>query len=414
MRDSPQRLPLALVLMTLAFTVPAHAQTSKVKKATAAIQAFENGDASALDDAREAINLAASHPKTSQIAQTWVLRGHIYLQNVLDPDLGGTSADPTREVLKAFLEAGEIGLEDPDDKAAVISDLRVVQSAVQTEAFDSVERRHWEPAYELLGRAMSARDLLISMDADDPRRDVKLLRLAVLITTHTGRLDEARKHHRAFVKAGEFDPSITVQLTDKLADKESPDAALVFIRKMRDDHGDDATLLTKEVEVLLEAERNEEATEVLDAAAADLPEGVGPQLLVAKLYANAGAAEKSEAAYRRVLERDPEVEEALVPMARFILAEIPELEARLAGEALDGEDKPKPLTRAEKEEAEADLADKHQAIVQLLAKARETRPEDRDILEMLRDAFEALEDATNTAKITEALENLEATEEQEQ
>jgi len=411
MRPRSFRIPLALAVLMLTLTTPAQAQTAKINKAIEAIKAFENGDRGAIEEARAAINLAASHPKTSQESQTWVVRGHIYLQNVLDPDLGGTSADPTKEVIKAFVKAGELGLDNPDEKAAVIADLKVVQSAVQTEVFDMVERRRWQPAYELLGRAMAARDLLISMDASDDRRDAKLLRLAVLITTHNDRLDEAKKHHRAFLKAGEFDPTISVQLTTKLNENESPDTALVFIRKVRKDHMDDATLLTKEVEVLLEAERNDEVVEILDKAAETVPEGVGPQLLLAKLYERAGAQEKSEAAYRSVLDRDPEVEEALVPMARFILAEIPLLEAQISGEALEGQPKPAKLSRSERETVEKDLADKYTSVVELLEKAREKQPESREILEMLHDVYEATENEEKAAKTAKALENLDGDQE---
>ena len=407
----PSPLIPVLAALTLNFAAPAQAQSSKLTKAIAAVDAYDGGDRAAIEEAREAINLAASHPKTSKLAKTWVLRGHIYLQNVLDPDLGGTSADPTQEVIKAFQKAGELGLEDPADKVSVISDLRVIQSSVQAEVIDKVERRQWAEAYEFLGRAMAARDMLISMDAADDHRDAVLLRLAVLITTHHGELEEASKHHRAYLKAGEFDAGISVQLADKLVSAESPDSALLFLRKVRKDHPQDATLLAREVEVLVAAERAEEAETVLDEAAKGMPVGVGPQLLLAKLYAKARAPEKSEAAYREVFGRDPEVEEALVPMARFLLAEIPLIEATISGEAPDGEPKPEKLSKDALAALEADLADRFASVAGLLQKANAKQPQNREILEMLHSLYEATDDAENVAKTADALGKLDPPEE---
>jgi len=402
----PIQILVIAVCAALSYTPEANAQSSKLRQAQEAIQAFERGDSEALADARAAINMAASHGKTVGSSTTWVVRGHIYLQSVLDPSLGGTSADPTSEVLSSFTRAGEIGLDDPSERRAVITDLRVLQSATQNEVFDRVERRQWDEAYGLVGRAMLARDLLISMHAADDRRDAGLLRLAVLITTHHGKLDEAKKHHRAYLKAGEFDPTITAQLTDKLQEAESTDTALLFVRKVREDRLEDPTLLTAEIDVLLAAERNDEAIEILDATAASLSEGVGSMLLLAKLFARTGADKRAETAFRRVLERDPEMLEALIPVARFALSAISTLDAQLDGARTDAEPTPAPLTRADRAALEGERDALYETTLPLLERAALATPDSAEILEMLHGVYQATGDEPNVTKTAQALKML--------
>jgi len=393
------RLPVPLSTLFIAFLSAAPApsalaQNAKLKQAEAALTDLERGDGAALDDARAAINLAASHTKTREQALTWVLRGHIYLQHVLDPNRGGTSADPTEEVLNAFTRAGELGLEDPEARRVVIADLRVLQSATRNEVFDRVERKKWDEAYALLGPALRARDLLISMNEADSRRDAELLRLAILITTHHGRLDEAKTHHRSFTKAGEFDPTITAQLAEQLSRSESVDTALLFLRKARQDHPDDPTLLAKEIELLLAAERAEAAVIALDAAAAELGDGIGADLLLARLYEKAGADEAAGAAYDRVLARNPEHVEALVPAARLALRAISALEGQLEGDTLNA---------AERAALETARKDRYLSAVAHLETAALEKPDSVEIFQMLHRSYEGMGDATRAKTVSETL-----------
>lgn len=414
----PPVIPGVVAALLLASASVASAQESQIKKADKALAAHASGDRSALEAALSAIEAAVAHKKTEGSARAWLRRAQVLRHFVLDPTLPGAPDDAAERMVASYAAALERDPSDEERRQAA-TDLSAVASALSTRLFDEIEGGRWEDGYRSLKPALEARELLGRLGADDVAARARLLRLAVLVTAHTRRFDEARAHHAAFVEAGEWDATVTTQLAKRLKDVRGVEDALAFLGPVGQQRPDDSTVLNVEVDLLLEAGDREAAHTRLDAAAAALDGGVGSQLMLAALYHRAGDGPASRAAYQRVLDRDPNVQEALLPMARFLVADAtapaPEDGDGAAPEGGDEADPPAgepaevaaeeapPLSEEALQQARTEA---WQAAVELLERRRQAVPSDREALELLVQAYAALERADDEAQARKALELL--------
>lgn len=304
----------AWVIWLLVAPAVAFGGGGKVGKAVKALDAFAAGDREALDTAREAVD--AGLAKAGEDPAAWAVRGRVFLQYVLRPELPAPAGvDPAREAVDSYEKALALGASGAVH-AGLASEVPALESAVVAGLLNEVEGKQWATAQERLALALRARAMSDTLNGRDAEREAAVRRLAVQVTAQAGDLAAARSHYETFVSAaGREDPGLAVLVARKLADKGDGDGALAFLAPLSAAAPDDERLLRAEVDLMLGLERGADAIHRVDQAWERLATSVSGAFLAAGLYAKAGAEEKARSGWERVLELDPRHLDSLVALA---------------------------------------------------------------------------------------------------
>ncbi|NCG18913.1 MAG: hypothetical protein GWP91_07870 [Rhodobacterales bacterium] len=298
-----------LLVLTLLLAGNAHAQDSQTKKADAAWEAYKGGDGDALSDARAAIDKAIVHKTTLHKGSVWVLFGKIITEQTL------ANGMPSEDDLSAAVEAWQGAVERGAGKDAVSEDLlRLIASATQAMT-DDLEAKQNDSAWSRATAALACRDLLNKTGGSEPRTEANLLQLATIVAVRSGHLDEAQTYFATWSAMGDNEASVAVQLTRALNESKDLETALAFAGPLLKANPADAALLPPVVQMLVTAEKAQDAEKLVNAAAPTASAGAGTDLMLGKLYLEVGNKDQASIYLLQGLERNPNLSEAWLPMA---------------------------------------------------------------------------------------------------
>jgi tetratricopeptide (TPR) repeat protein len=369
-------MSVLLVVLALTFTQTAHGQESQVKKAAAALEQYNNGDADAIHAALAAIEKASLHKKTSPKGSVWVLKGEVLSAIALDG--GIPEPEPIAEAVEAWAQAVERGA----GKDAIATGLARILSAATLALRDDLEGKRISVAWSRVEAAMKARALLLQVGWSDPLLEVPLLRMGTLVASRAAQLDMGIAWFAELRALGEFDSSAAVQLAAALNGGRDLDAAMAFLGPLLEDRPLEPALLATAVELLVQAEHHDQALALLATANANKnANSAGSSLLLAKLFRDAGDETTAIAAYERALERNPTANEAWLPLAQLLINDVVRLQVSIDSGS---------LTRAEKRKAGTSRADNLTAATDLLERAHEAAANtpSQELLEAMVQVYE--------------------------
>lgn len=289
------------------------AQDSQVKKAQAALEAYDNGQVEALDAALEAIERASAHKKTGEKGSVWVLKGKVLTLIALQ---GGV---PEPRAMEDAVNAWATAVEFGAGEGAIAADLERILSAAQTAIRDDLEARNDDVAWGRVQAAILARSLLQSVGWSNARAEAPLLNFSAMAAVRQGEVDRAIEWYDAMVAMGEPSASLAVMIARRVNEDRGVEPTEAFLTAQRKSDPKNPLLLEAHVRLLVEAERGEDAAAAIDAVTALETASPGEALLLGQLNLVASRPEPAEAAFARALARNPELEEAWIPLATLLL-----------------------------------------------------------------------------------------------
>lgn len=377
------------LLLSLALAPAAHAQNSQVKKAEAALEASD------LEAAKAAVDKASVHKKTGEKGSIWVLKGRVYTSIALEGGIPGPDA------INDAVSAWEGAVQRGAGKGAISEDVTRILAATTLVLRDDLESKRNDDAWSRVDAAMRGRTLLENVGWEDERIEIPLLQLAILTAVRADKLDEAKSWFTDWRQMDAFEPAVAVQVAGGIAASGDVDGAVAFLEPLLQDRPTDPAMLTKVVEIFLEADRADSAHARVTIASKTKDAGTAAgSLVLGHLFQMVGDDVASRSAYETALERNSEAQEAWLPLSQLLLASARALEENIASGA---------LRRAQKSEArtqrDADL-DTAAALLEKASDAAGGLPH-KDVLKTMVDVYDALGRDEDKAKAQRALEEAE-------
>ncbi len=278
---------LAFIFAFLLVAGLSFAQNKNVRKAD---RALENGD---LQEAKELINEASEHEKTKDDPKTWYTRGTIY-QAILNQD--GYSKDLVVEASNSYDKVFE--MVDEGDKYFTLTDLKVQElwGGFINEGSEAYSAQNFEEAVAAFDKAL----LVLP-------KDTTATLYAGIASQQLKNNDAALKYYYRLIDLDYHEPDIygSIISIERYA-KEDIDKALEVIAMAKKQFPENDEFNKQEINLLITAERVDEAKDKINEAIAKEPENANLYFNLGYLYEQLEQPEKAEEAYLKAIEIDPE------------------------------------------------------------------------------------------------------------
>lgn len=366
---------LIILLMCFAF-VAGHAQNKAVRKAESYLKKGE------LAQAKEQIDQAVAHEKTSDDAKTYYTKGQVYaaIATAEDEQVQNLASEPLQEATKAYQKA--MDLEGKETSTYyVFSEQGIDQLwgqflntaiAVYNDSTRLEDPTRFDESLTYLDKALAVK----------PQDSVTNM-VAGIVAQDKGDRDRAAEYFYTLVENEQASPEVINSLISYERDeKENFEKARELIKTAQEQYPDEVNFKKQEVSLLLKMGKTAEAKEELEAAIEAEPTN-------ADLYFNLGylneELEDKEAAieaYKKAMEVDPNHANAAYNLAVIHYTRAADLisEANNLGISAADRKKEQELLKKSKERFEEALP--------YLDKALELHPENRTIMEITMIAYD--------------------------
>jgi tetratricopeptide (TPR) repeat protein len=360
------------------------AWAGKLTKGEKGLAELEAGDERHLSRTLEFVEKVTSKGQGSDPA-AWLLRGRVHQRLMGRSDLPGV--DPLAEALESYEHALSLRPEDALVLAGLTEEVGALEATLTASLVNAVEAREWPAAASLLPQTFRARELDEKLRGPTPSREAQLHRLGLQIAASTGQPEQAARHYAEYVsKAGQDDIGLAGMVARAWAEQGDLSSATSFLQPLSERHRSDEILLRTEVDLLVRANRAEEAVRKVEGVWPTLQESVSGAFLAAHLYETAGRPDRSRVAWERVLELDPNHVDARVELGRSLTRQAVERRDELRARAEEFEQRRPSRELMTQLKAVSELwseAERH------LVAARELAPGSRPAMEALVALYEA-------------------------
>jgi tetratricopeptide (TPR) repeat protein len=357
---------------------PAYAQSKNVAKAEKMLAKYEAGTSSALAKAWTAIGEAKSHPDSRDDATTWVVLARVTTA------WDGQEGSPVPDSVSAALDAWDAAAEKDESKAhatTILEATSLIEATALSQATNAYEGGRFGDARVRLATVRRAQEIVRRVGKVDPTRELDALRLSVLTAVELGELKDARAFHAALYKAGGRRAGTALQVTNAIAKKEGPDAALEFLAPLSDADPGDAAMFERRVELLTAANKPDGVRALLVANEGQLGSAMGITLAHARAWRALGDGPKTMAVFQRAYELDPRHQDVLRGFAEVEMSRGRELGAKAKAAKKSSERKALTAERTKAFEHARDL----------LQKSRELDPTHLETLKRLREVYDEVQ-----------------------
>lgn len=282
---------LVILLMCLGF-VAGHAQNKAVNKATRHLKNQE------LAEAKEQIDQAVEHEKTSDKAKTWFTKGQVYgaIATAEDEQVRNLAENPLQEAAEAYQKAMELeGKESAPMYVFSQQELENLWGTMINQGATNYEAGNYEEAVKYFDRALMVKP-----------QDTTAALYAGVASQQMGDRDKASTYFYKMVDSGNADADIfNTLIAYETEEKENFDKARELIKQAQEKYPEDVNFKKQEVSLLLKQGKTAEAKEELEAAIAAEPNN--PDLYFNLGYLSEELEDKEAAveAYGKALEIDP-------------------------------------------------------------------------------------------------------------
>ncbi|MEZ4319247.1 MAG: hypothetical protein R3F61_17170 [Myxococcota bacterium] len=374
---------------------PAYAQAKKVEKAEKTLAKAKAGKPGLYAKAWDMLADAKEDPETRDDAKTWVLLAETAYQFVADPSLSSPVPEPWGVTWKAWDTAIGKGAGDQYAERA-LEGLATMEATASNQATNAYEAGRVKEAWDELQRAMRCQQLIRQVGTLDPARELASLKLALVVATELGKLDEARELHESLGKAGGARTGTTLAVARAIEDGEGVEAAATFLKPFAEASPDDATLFETYAGWLLELKRDDDVRALLTKHADQIGKAPAITLVHAQTWAALRDFPKATEAYEQALKVDGRNQDVLRGFADLSLAV--------------GRDYGKQAAEANAFKERKSLRQKRdEALMKgmtLLQTSRELEPGHLPTLERLHEVYEEVEldDAEEIAALEQAID----------
>lgn len=278
---------LALIFAFFLAMGQAFAQNSNVRKAD---RALENGE---LQEAKELINEASKHEKTKDDPKTWYTRGTIY-QAILNQE--GFSEEVVKAAMNSYNKVFD--MVDENDKYFTLADLKVQElwGGYINEGSEAYSAQNYEGAVAAFEKALMVLP-----------EDTTATLYAGIASQQSEDNETALKYYYRLLELDYHEPDIYGSIIgiERYSNKDL-DKAIEVVRMAKEQFPESDEFNKQEINLLITAERVDEAKDKLNEAIEREPENANLHFNLGYLYEQLEQPEKAEEAYLKAIEIDPE------------------------------------------------------------------------------------------------------------
>ena len=377
-----RKLTLGL-LFTLA-TVVCFGQTKNVRKAESALESGE------LIEAKTLIDEALNDEKTKDDPKTWFIRGNVY--KAISEDSTGTVSieeDPFEIAIESYQKTLELSKENSTYYVFADQKMGEVWASSLNTGAEYYQNQEYDQAIEYFEKAMAAKP-----------EDTTAYLYAGISAQSSGDYDKAEENYLSLLDLGYKNEDIYNFLINvNLTEKKNPDKALEYLQAAREAYPENNEFLKREIVILINEERSDEAENKLTEAIAADPDD--PQLYYNRgyLFEQMGKNEDAVNSYKKALELNPDYFDATFNIAAYYYNQAAEILQKANDMDLkEYQEKGK--------EVEAQAKDYFQQALPYLEKARELEPDDVKVLSTLQTVYTRLGMSDKAEEIESKLEQM--------
>lgn len=359
---------LTLGLLFTFATILCFGQAKNVRKAETAL---DNGE---LIEAMTLINESLNDDKTKEDPKTWFIRGNVY--KAISEDSTGTlsvEGDPFDIAMESYSKTLELSKDG--STYAVFADQKVgeIWASSLNKGAEYYQNQEFDQAIEYFEKAMAAKP-----------EDTTAYLYAGISAQSSGNYDKAEDNYKRLLDLGYKNEDIYNFLINvNLTEKKDADKALEYLQAARETFPENSDFLKREIVVLINEERSDEAENKLNEAIEADPND--PMLYYNRgyLFEQMGKNEDAVNSYKKALEIDPNYFDATFNIAAYYYNQAAEILQKANDMDLkEYQEKGK--------DVEAQAQDFFGQALPYLEKARELEPDDVKVLSTLQTVYARL------------------------
>jgi tetratricopeptide (TPR) repeat protein len=376
---------LTLGLLVTCATMVCFGQAKNVRKAESTLN--DNGD---LMEAVALINEALNDEKTKEDPKTWFVRGNVY--KAISEDSTGTisiEGDPLVIAVESYQKAQELSKDNSTYSVFADQKIGEIWAVNLNKGAEYYQNQDYENAITYFEKAMLAKP-----------EDTTAYLYSGISAQSSGNYDVAEENYKKLLDLGYKNEDIYNFLINvNLTEKKNPDKALEYLQAAREAYPENNDFLKREIVILINEERSDEAENKLAEAIAADPDD--PQLYYNRgyLYEQIGKNEDAVSSYQKALEINPEYFDANFNIAAYYYNQAAEILQKANDMDLkEYQEKGK--------QVEQQAQDFFKKALPYLEKARELEPDDVKVLSTLQTVYARLGMSDKAEEIEAKLEQM--------
>ncbi len=286
-------------------------QKSKIASANNYLTFFlKDNDKEALGKAKEAIDLAAAHDKSKNMAKTWYYRGMIY-QNIYDnKDQHHLAPDALTIAFESFQKTLFLDEAKKEYHSDVIRRLKYIKDAYYNEAAIHLKKEAFQPAFDNFSMVLTLSDYLKKITGETVT-DTLVMSYKAYTAEKIGKPDIAKVLYAQLIGMGTRSLPVFQSLARIYSDENDLDNALEVLQKGRTLYPRDNGLIIDELNIFLRQGRLQELIEKLEKAIELDPHNPDLYYVLGTAFDSNGEPRKASGAYEKALMINPDYFEVL-------------------------------------------------------------------------------------------------------
>jgi len=343
------------------------AQNSAINRAE---RYLERGE---LAEAKEYIDEAVQHEKTSDKGRTYFVKGNVY-KAIAQGDQSELAEDPYQEAVAAYKKVQELEKESSTYYIFSEQALQELWSKSLNDGAEAYQNENYEAAIEAFNKTK-----LVYPE------DTTAYLYAGVAAMQAGMFDQAADNYYELIELGHHNIDVYTGLIyiEKIQNQDM-DKAFELVQKAREKHPDNKELMREEIQMLIQTEKLDEARTKLEQAIDSDPENPNLYYSLAYLYDESDRDSLAELTYKKAIEIKPDYYDANFNLAAHYFNKGVEILKEANNMSLEEYQK-----RGKEIVKEAD--EYFEMAIPYLEKAHEINPEATDVIEILITAHEELE-----------------------
>lgn len=279
-------------------TIVAFAQGGAV---TSAISYQQQGT---LDKAKEQIDKASTHEKTSKKAKTWFYRGEIY-RSIAADQTGLYSKLDTNATLVAF-DSYKKAMEVESDNSFAKQADEALKTMYLPAGGTKFQQKDYAGALELFKQAIEANP-----------KDTTAYLYAGIAAQNQKDLPQAAQYFEKMIELGTTSPDVYATAASIYRSQNQNDKALEIVKKGVAKFPNDKTMKSEEFNLYVATGKTDEAKQNLEAAVQKEPNNATYLVNLGILYEQTDEPEKAVETYKKALQVEPENKDANLSLGVF-------------------------------------------------------------------------------------------------
>lgn len=379
---------LIILLMCFGF-VAGHAQNKAIRKAESNLKKGE------LAEAKEYIDQAVAHEKTSDKAKTYFTKGQVYaaIATAEDEQVKNLASNALQEATEAYRKAMELeGKETAPMYVFSQQELENLWGKMINQGATNYEAGDYEEAVKFFDRALEVKP-----------QDTTAALYAGVSAQQMGDQDLSATYFYKLVESGHADKDVYNTLISYERDvKEDLEKAGTLIKKAQEKFPEDPNFKKQEVSLLLKEGKTAEAKEELQEAIAAEPDNADLYFNLGFLNEELGDKNAAVEAYKKALEVDPNHANSAFNLAVIHYNRAADLVKQANNLGISAAD------RKKEKELLKQANERFQEALPHLVKALELHPENRTIMEITMIAYDRAGEKEKAEELQKEIEKLPA------